>query len=450
MTQLDDLQAYVNFELPRRSAFLTTAIAGYDGDPTLPAAPDILDLSPQGTWYREDTAGKWWRKLSGAAGDWEDNTPGGGGGGVTIYATETALLADTPSDGTIGYAEDTDRYFFRKAGAWVARGEFIATDTIDAAGTGSQSSRYGLNSVASGTGSGAFGRGASAVNFACLAFGNSASAGTGTTDQATAIGPSSLAQGLRSYAAGYQARVTATAREAFCIGALSVTGGERSVLIATSETTAGTYSVGVGYNAGFGNFTQCTLIGAFAAATGIGNRATSLGYRTESGYECAAVGYRAEANAGAMVSMGTFAGLNGGVYSTNLGHYAGNAGDDNTVSVGALAYARSSGATVVGRSGLASADYGIALGYETTVSSGHAYAVAVGRGTTTTAANRCTMGNATYPLSLQVQSGLGVFGTAPPATQPAKINDPTDLASCITAITAIIDVLEGAGLSSPT
>jgi hypothetical protein len=30
---------------------------------------------------------------------------GGGGGGTTFYVDEATLLADTPSDGTIGYAE---------------------------------------------------------------------------------------------------------------------------------------------------------------------------------------------------------------------------------------------------------------------------------------------------------------------------------------------------------
>ncbi len=49
-------------------------------------------------------------------------------------------------------------------------------------------------------------------------------------------------------------------------------------------------------------------------------------------------------------------------------------------------------------------------------------------------------------------AGLGVFGVAPPAAQPAKINDPsggaTTDAEARTAINAIIDVLEGAGLAS--
>lgn len=47
-----------------------------------------------------------------------------------------------------------------------------------------------------------------------------------------------------------------------------------------------------------------------------------------------------------------------------------------------------------------------------------------------------------------VNRGIGVWGKTPPSSQPAKISDPIDLASALTAVAAIIDVLEGAGLSS--
>ena len=44
---------------------------------------------------------------------------GAGGQGVTIFPTEVGLLASTLLDGTIAYAQDTDRFFKRVAGAWV-------------------------------------------------------------------------------------------------------------------------------------------------------------------------------------------------------------------------------------------------------------------------------------------------------------------------------------------
>lgn len=40
---------------------------------------------------------------------------------IKIYATEAALLAATHVDGVIGYAEDTDNYWFRRAGAWTTQ-----------------------------------------------------------------------------------------------------------------------------------------------------------------------------------------------------------------------------------------------------------------------------------------------------------------------------------------
>lgn len=38
-----------------------------------------------------------------------------------VYATEAALLAATHVDGIIGYAEDTDNFWFRRAGAWTTQ-----------------------------------------------------------------------------------------------------------------------------------------------------------------------------------------------------------------------------------------------------------------------------------------------------------------------------------------
>jgi hypothetical protein len=43
---------------------------------------------------------------------------GGGGGGTKIYTTEVGLLADVPSAGTIGYAQDTERFWLRHFMVW--------------------------------------------------------------------------------------------------------------------------------------------------------------------------------------------------------------------------------------------------------------------------------------------------------------------------------------------
>jgi len=93
---------FVVLELPRRSAFLNNAITGYDGDPNDGGAPPEIQGAPLGTWFREETAEKWWRKTESA---WEDNTAGAGGGGNS-YQTEGALTlavnastgSDTPTE----------------------------------------------------------------------------------------------------------------------------------------------------------------------------------------------------------------------------------------------------------------------------------------------------------------------------------------------------------------
>ena len=58
MTAFED---FVNLELPRRSTFLDKAITGHDADPNV-GAPAIISGAPLGTWFREETAAKWWRK----------------------------------------------------------------------------------------------------------------------------------------------------------------------------------------------------------------------------------------------------------------------------------------------------------------------------------------------------------------------------------------------------
>jgi len=75
-------ETFVNRELPRRSALLTVAITGYDGEPTNVAAPAILQSSPIGTEYIQETPQiTFWRKNNTGAFDWIQDDPGGGGGG---------------------------------------------------------------------------------------------------------------------------------------------------------------------------------------------------------------------------------------------------------------------------------------------------------------------------------------------------------------------------------
>lgn len=55
---------FVNRELPRRSAALTFAITGYDGDPnaTSPSPPAIITSAPTGTWFLWQSRNQYFRK----------------------------------------------------------------------------------------------------------------------------------------------------------------------------------------------------------------------------------------------------------------------------------------------------------------------------------------------------------------------------------------------------
>jgi len=95
---------------------------------------------------------------------------------------------------------------------------------------------------------------------------------------------------------------------------------------------------------------------------------------------------------------------------------------------------------------------GIGIGYNVVV--GHNNAACIGTDSVTTAANRLTVGtiSGTQDMELQVGLGFSAFGVTPPGSQPTKVSDPTggvtQDSEARTAINAIIDVLEGAGLSA--
>lgn len=63
-------------------------------------------------------------------------------------------------------------------------------------------------------------------------------------------------------------------------------------------------------------------------------------------------------------------------------------------------------------------------------------------------------GGASWSSEIEIAQGLGVWGATPPASQPLKISDPAGGATvdteARTAINALIDALEGAGITSAT
>ncbi len=111
MTQLDDLQAYTNLELPRRTVLLTVAITGYDGDPNDGGAPAVITGSPAGTVYlRETPSPTLYDKLVAGAGAWVER--GAVAGALTNPTPYTIYVdpvsGDDANDGlTTGTAIET-------------------------------------------------------------------------------------------------------------------------------------------------------------------------------------------------------------------------------------------------------------------------------------------------------------------------------------------------------
>lgn len=67
MTQLDDLQTYVNENMPLRPIQFRwdNPLVAYDGDPNDGGAPTILGLSPAGTFYLQSDETRWRKEIGG-------------------------------------------------------------------------------------------------------------------------------------------------------------------------------------------------------------------------------------------------------------------------------------------------------------------------------------------------------------------------------------------------
>lgn len=106
---MNAFEDFVNIELPRRSAFLTVEITGYDDDPNGGGAPAILTGAPKGTWYyRETPNGTSYRKNN--LGVWEKAS--------SELITQTDMTVevnystgfDPPSDTVFAQQSDIDAY----------------------------------------------------------------------------------------------------------------------------------------------------------------------------------------------------------------------------------------------------------------------------------------------------------------------------------------------------
>lgn len=148
------------------------------------------------------------------------------------------------------------------------------------------------------------------------------------------------------------------------------------------------------------------------------------------------------------IGIGAFAdcyAINGIVIGAGAGVYPVSSGD----SFGAIALGRQ--ARVGNSTPGAGCQAAIAIGKSARVGVGHTNAVAIGAGAASSASNRVTFASA---LEVEIGQGLAVWGVTPPGSQPSKVNDPSGGTTVDTearsAIAAIIDALEGCGITSAT
>lgn len=187
-------------QFERRSIYLSKAETGFDADPNSGSPPASITGASTGTWFREETAGKFWRKTESV---WEDETPG-----VTpAIQDEGTALGGSPHT-IIDYV-----------GAGVT--------VTDKGGGKAEVNIPGGGFFSDGTGTdAAIGKGSTAPTAAgdnSLAHGNNCRV-TATADRSLALGASCTVQNVNSIALGSGCTTGASAPNAVAMGSQCVIG----------------------------------------------------------------------------------------------------------------------------------------------------------------------------------------------------------------------------------
>ncbi|OFX82274.1 MAG: hypothetical protein A2W99_09460 [Bacteroidetes bacterium GWF2_33_16] len=259
---------------------------------------------------------------------------------------------------------------------------------------GDYSQALGYAARAKGKNSTAIGNRANAIGNESYAFGNYSVA---QDSGSYAIGTAALAKGLRSFAIGSTgvdsmgvatSATKATGNYSYAFGMGSVATKKGAFAIGTQDTTAGDYSLTLGYQCKSFNWAG-TAIGYKSSVTA--NGATALGFESVAGsIYSTAIGFRAT------TSNGWFA-VALGERTTATGTTAVSIGRSNTASGNistAIGYNNTSsgpGATSLGANNESTADYSMALGYNTNATG--AYSISLGNSSTSSALNTITIGN---------------------------------------------------------
>jgi len=409
---------FVQTELPRRSPHLTQTITGYDGDPNDVAAPAILQNSPLGTWFREQTAGIWWRKTETV---WVDTSGGGLAGPGTT--TDNAVVRWDGVDGSAVQnsgvtISDTDALSVPgdllspgSGGATTWKGGSVATAT--AAGTialGNAAQSQSTSGIAIGdtalvssssTGAIAIGASTTATGTDSVVIGNS---GSSADIDCVCVGGNAVSNGFRNVVIGKLARggisashnysvaigwdAQANERECVAIGAQS-RGGFRTVTIGYQATLAGGVAIGYGVG-GAGN--NVVVVGMQANASGSSisvlgyqgrsyNNGCAVGYQARCYTNSVALGYQANYDAADTLQTPT---ADSGVF---IGYTA--RGENSTV-----------GSIAIGRQAQSMSSYGVAIGHSSSVPAGNDNGIALGRSATVAAGDQCVVGSTTAPLKI--------------------------------------------------
>jgi len=249
---------------------------------------------------------------------------------------------------------------------------------------------------------------------------------------------------------------TSTAGQGVSVGFNIVASGADTVLVGSSASAnAAAYDgVGIGRAVSITN-NSCVVIGRNSSSSGI--RGTVIGYgSTVTASNSVAIG------AGVTVSQASSVGVGRNITISSqsglaLGEGSGiGASSNNAISLGLDSDVATSlwGIAIGYTAEISGANYGMALGANAGCT--HTKSVSIGYNAVTTAASRITFGTigGSDDLEGQFGAGIAVWGGTPPATQPAKISDPTGGAvidsEARTAINGLIDALEAYGIMADT
>jgi hypothetical protein len=221
--------------------------------------------------------------------------------------------------------------------------------------------------------------------------------GTAGAVQTVAIGSSSSASATNCVAIGYNtsasntgsicigASSTSSSSNTIAIGSTTTASGGSCIAIGSSSTASSTSGIAIGVSSSATGGTGTTVIGV--SAVGV-NRATAVGYTATANVDAStAIGYGTQATATSAIAVGHAANCSGAGIAIGSSAVSSAGGGAGGIAIGSSAQANAGGNN-------------IAIGGSTVA--GHNYAICLGFGATSTAANQMMIGSTTGPTNSMV------------------------------------------------